>query len=144
MSHIVAVWDPCPPSAVPLGVETPQGISPTGGSEPTSRTQTGAPIAPLPHKTSLLLSYPLPPFPRSSPALTIFPTPPGGYVSTLANFRWRMTMFFPVNGTKRLTLVVSHTMRIPSPSVLMSPQQLTFVASYPSYAGTLLKLGAQN
>ena len=64
MSRIADVWVPCPSSNAPPGGETPRGISPTGGSEPMSWTQIGAPIAPPPHKTSLLFSYLIPPFPR--------------------------------------------------------------------------------
>ena len=72
MYHPVGVWLPCPlSSALPSG-ETPRGISPTGGSEPTSRTRTEAPLAPLPHKTSLTFSYFLPPLPISSPTVPKF------------------------------------------------------------------------
>ena len=109
-----------------------------------SRTQTGAPLAPLPHKTFLLFSYPLPPFPRSSPTIPIFPDPSRGSVPPPYNHRRRKTTFVTGTGTKIPLPAVSHTPRRTSPYVPTSPQQPTYAASSPSRSSTLLKSVAPN
>ena len=141
-SRLSEVWVPCPPSVALPGDETPQGISPIGGSETTSRTQTGAPLTPLPHRTSPRLSYLLPTFQRASPSILIFPAPSGGSVAPLANCRWRTTTFVPGNGTNRPLSEMSRMPERTSPPVPPSPQQPTSVYSSTPHAGTLTKSGA--
>ena len=136
------VWGPCPTSAAPPGGEIPRGISPTGGSGPTYCTQTGAPLAPPPHRTSPSFSYPLPTFPIFLPAVPIFPTPSRGSVPPPANWRQWTTTLVPSTGTKRPPSAVSHTPRRPAPYDPPSPQPPTSFASSPSRSGTSLNLGA--
>ena len=109
-----------------------------------SRTQTGAPLASPPHRTSLLLSYMLPPFPRSSTSIPISPTPSGGSIPPPENCRWWKTTFVPSTRMKRPPSAVSHTPRRPAPSAPQSPQPPTSVAYSLSYPGTSLRLGAPN
>ena len=59
-----------------------------------SWTQTGAPLAPLSHRTSLLFSYLLPPFPRSLPDVPILPVLSGVSVPPPTNCcQWTTTFF---------------------------------------------------
>ena len=114
-------WGPCPPSAVPPVDETPQGISPTRGSGTMYQNQTGALLAPPPHRTFPSFSYPLLPFPRSLPAIPIFPTPSRGSVPPPSNCRQWMKTFVPSTGINRPLSAVSHTPIRPVPSAPPSP-----------------------
>ena len=93
---------------------------------------------------SPLLYYMLLPFPKYSPVVPSFPTPSVGSFPPPDNRRWRMATFSPSNLMKELSSEVSHTPRIPSPSVPTCPQQPSSVASSPSCSGTSLKSGAPN
>ena len=132
------VWVPCPPSAALPSGETPRGISLTGVSEPTSRTQTEALLSPPPHITSPPFSYPPPPFPSSLPDIPIYPAPYGSSVPLPANCRLWTATFVPGTKTKRLPSVVSHTSRRPSSSAPPYLQPPTSFASSPSCAVPLL------
>ena len=140
MYHLVDFWGPCPSSATLPSGETTQGISTTSGLERTSRTQTEAPLAPPPHKTSLPFSYTLLPFTRSSPSVPIYPTPSGGSVPPPASRCRRTTTFVPGTGTNRPPSAVSHTPIRPSPGNPPSPQQPTYIVYSLSCAGTFLSL----
>ena len=142
MSRPAYVWVPCPPSDAPPGGETPQGIYPTRGSEPTSPTQTGARLATPPHRTSPSFSYPIPPLPRSSPAFPISPAPSGGSIPPPENNRQWTTTFVRDIKTKRPPSAVSHTTRRTSPYAPPSTQQPTSITSSPSYSGIFFNLGA--
>ena len=127
---------------MPPYCETSRGLSPTGWSKPTSRTQTGAPLSPPPHKTSPPFSYLLPPFPISLPDVPIFPAPSAGSVPLTANILRRMKTLVPGTRKNILQSVVSHTLRRTSPYVPPYLQQPTSVASSPSRSVTFMKLGA--
>ena len=139
-SRLADVWSPCLPYAVPPVGETPQGASPNWGSGPTSQTQTGAPLAPPPNRTSPPLSCLLPTFSISSPAVPVFPTPYGGSVPPPVNRRQWTTTFFLSTITKKPPSVVSYTARRPASSALPYPLPSTSFASSPSRASTSLKL----
>ena len=117
MFHPVAVWVPCPPSAVPPGGRNTRGISPARGSLPKSMTQTEVPLAPPPHKISLTLSYLLPPSPKVSSVIPTFLTPSVGSVPPPPNCCQKTKMFVPSTRTKELPSEVYHTPMITSPSV---------------------------
>ena len=135
-THVLSRWRlgtmPAIRRAAPLSGETPRGISPTGGSGPTSWTQTVPPISPPPYRTSSPLSYMLPTLPRSSPEFPIFPVSAGGSIPPPANHRRWTTAFVPSTGMKRPMSAVSHTPRSPAPSAPQSPQPPTSLASSPS------------
>ena len=61
-----------------------------------------------------------------------------------ASRRWRTTTFVPGTRTKKPLSGVSHTPRIPSPSVSLYPQQPTSVTSSPYCISSSLNLGAPN
>ena len=126
---------------MPSGGETPRGIYPTRGSGNTSRTQAGATLAPMPHRTLPSFSYLLPTFPRSSPAVPILPTHYGGFIPHPANHIQWTTTFVPSTGTKRPPSAVLHTPRRPAPYYHPSPQLATYFASYLSRAATYIKSG---
>ena len=113
MSHPVDVWGPCPPSAAPPGGGNTQGLSPSGGSVPMYWTQIEAPLAPLPHKTSQMFSYPLPPFPKYFPAVPIFPAPSWGSVPPLSSICWRTKTSTLGKWMKEPPSAVTHTPRRP-------------------------------
>ena len=121
--------------------KTLRGFS-SGGSLPTSWTQTESPLAPPPHKISLMFSNLLPPFPKSSLVVHTFPSPSVGSVSPPDNRLQRTTTFFPSTWIEKLPSAVSHTPRRTSPSVPLYPQQPASVASSPTRADTLMMSGA--
>ena len=143
-SYPADVWGPYLPSAVPPSGETPRWPSTTGGSLPTSRTQTGAPLAPPPHRTSPLFSYTLPPVPRYSSSVPIFTSTSGGYIPLPTNRRQWTTTFVPGIGMKRPLSAVYHTPRRLAPSITPSPRPETSFTSSLYRSSTLLRSFVSN
>ena len=129
MSHPVDIWCPWPPSALLTGGGNSWGISPDGGSLPTSWNQIEAPLAPPPYITSPPFSYKISRSPKGSTFVPTLPAPSVGSAPPLNNCRRRTTTFVPINLTKELPSAVSHIPRRLSPYFPPSPQQPASVAS---------------
>ena len=136
MSYTVDVWVLCLPYTGPSGDGIPQGPYSARGSPPTSTNQTKAPLLSPPHKIYLPSSYTSPLPPEYSPCVPTFTTLAVDYAPPPANHFQKTKQCVPSTLMKVLTSAAYNTPMKPPPTVPLSPQQPTSVASYQTSSST--------